>query len=239
VTTPEAPERLRASHKGPPLGIVGAIFVLLFLAGLYPVTAFNGTPAFPGPYEPLPVIMAYFVARPSAVLLCAALHFGASIPLGIFTATAVSRLRFLGVRAAGADIAFFGGFLTAFTMMVSSSVLWAMTYQDVVQHTAVLQALFRIQFALGGPGFSVPFGLLAAGVSVTSGFRGALPKWVILSGLAIAAIGELSWLEILFPKLLPLIPLTRFPGFAWLMMTGFLLPRFVEKRVDRSIEVTT
>ena len=107
------------------------MFVLLFLAGLYFVTAFNGKPVFPAPYEPLGVIQAYFEARSSAVLLCAALHFGAAIPLGIFTATAVSRLRFLGIRAAGADIAVFGGFLTAFTTMVASSLLWAMTYPGV------------------------------------------------------------------------------------------------------------
>jgi hypothetical protein len=57
-------------------------------------------PVFPAPYEPLSVIMA-IQARPSAVLPCAAPHFGAAIPLGIFTATVVSRLRFLGVAGGG------------------------------------------------------------------------------------------------------------------------------------------
>lgn len=231
MTSPN-PSRLRL-HPGPPLGIVATAFVLLFLAGLYPVTTFNGKPVFPAPYEPLNVIMAFFEARPSAVLLCAALHFGAAIPLGIFTATIVSRLRFLGVRAAGADIALFGGFMTAFTMIVSSSVLWAMTYPGVSQSSAVLQALFRIQFALGGPGFSVPLGLLIAGVSFTAGFARLLPKWVAIFGVAIAAIGELSWLEILLPKLLFLIPLTRFPGFVWLIVAGFSLPNTVEKSEGR------
>jgi len=224
--------RSQAKHKGPPLGIVGAIFVLLFLAGLYPVTAFNGTPVFPGPSEPLQVIMRYFAARPSAVLLCAALHFGASVPLGIFTATAVSRLRFLGVRAAGADIALFGGFLTAFTMMTAASVLWAMTYPEIAQDPSVMQALSRIQFALGVPGFSVPFGLLPAGLSVTAGLAGLLPSWLAILGILIAAAGELSWLDILFPKALPLIPLTRFLGFALLIAAGFWLPSQAPRRED-------
>jgi hypothetical protein len=225
LTTPQStptPSQLR--HRGPPLGLVATVFVLLFLAGLYPVTAFNGTPMFPGPWEPNGVIMAYFAARPSAVLLCAALQFGASIPLGVFTATIVSRLRFLGVRAAGTDIALFGGFLTAFTMMVSSSVLWAMSYPDVAQDAAVIQAVYRIQFALGGPGFSVPFGLLTAGVSVTSWFYKLLPKWLLIVGFLIAGAGGLSWFDILVPRALPLIPLTRFPGFIWLIAAGFLLP---------------
>ena len=225
------PGRLR--HKGPPPGMVATVFVLVFLAGLYPVTALNGTPVFPGPWEPIGVIMEYFTARPSAVLLCAALHFGAAIPLGIFTATAVSRLRFLGVRAAGTDIALFGGFLTALTMMTASSVLWAMTYPEVAKDAAALQAAYRIQFALGGPGFSVPFGLLIAGVSATSWFYKFLPKWLLVIGFLIAATGELSWFDILFPKALRLIPLTRFPGFLWLVAAGFLLPGTIERGKTR------
>jgi hypothetical protein len=227
MATTHEPEKSRMQHKGPPLGPVATTFVLLFVIGLYPVTAFNGKPFFPAPYEPLNVIMAYFGARASAVLVCAALQFGAAIPLGIFTATIVSRLRFLGARAAGTDIALFGGFLTAFTMIVSSSVLWAMTYPGIAQVGAVIQALYRIQFALGGPGFSVPLGLLLAGISITAGFAKLLPKWLTVLGILIAVVGELSWLNILFPKALPLIPLTRFPGFAWLIAVGFSLPRTI------------
>jgi hypothetical protein len=214
----------RLRHPGPPLGIVATIFVLLFNAGLYPVTAFGGSPVFPGPGESLNVISAFFQARPSAVLLCAALQFGAAIPLGIFTATVVSRLRFLGVRAAGTDIALFGGFATALNMMAASSFLWTMAYPGVAQDPTLTQALYRLQFALGGPGFSVPFGLLIAGVSITAGFNKLLPKWVVILGLVLAVVGELSWLDILFPKALFLIPLTRFPGFVWMIVTGFALP---------------
>src|ERR1041385_3061013 len=89
----------RIRHAGPPLGLVSSVFVLLFLAGLYPVTMFGGQPYFPAPGESQDTIAAFFQARPIAVLIAAALHFGAAIPLGIFTATVVSRLHFLGVRA--------------------------------------------------------------------------------------------------------------------------------------------
>jgi len=216
-------------HTGPPLGLVATIFVLLFIAGLYPVTAFGGSPVFPGPGESIDVISAFFRARPSAVLLCAALQFGAAIPLGVFTAAAVSRLRFLGVRAAGTDIALFGGFATAINMMAASSVLWTMSYPGVAQEPALLQGLYRLQFALGGPGFSVPLGLLIAGVSITAGFTKLLPRWIVILGIVLALIGELSWLEILFPKALLLIPLTRFPGFIWMIAAGFSLPKTIER----------
>ena len=226
-TAPDTTTLIR--HTGPPLGIVATIFVLLFNAGLLPVTAFGGSPYFPGPGESIDVISAFFRGRPSAVLLCAALQFGAAIPLGIFTATLVSRLRFLGVRAAGTDIALFGGFATAINMMASSSVLWTMSYPGIAMEPALLQALYRLTFALGGPGFSVPLGLLMAGVSITAGFAKLLPKWIVILGIVLAVIGELSWLDILFPQALPLIPLTRFPGFVWMIAVGFLLPKTIDR----------
>jgi hypothetical protein len=227
ISSQEPKPRLR--HAGPPLGIVATIFVLLFLAGLYPVTAFGGKPFFPAPSESLDAIVTFFQVRPAAVLLCAALHFGAAVPLGIFTATVVSQLRFLGVRAAGTYIALFGGFATAFNMMASSSVLWTMSYPGIARDSTLLQALYRVDFALGGPGFSVPFGLLIAGVSVTAGFGKLLPKWIVILGLVLAVVGELSWLVMLFPKVLFLIPLTRFPGFVWMIATGFALPSARER----------
>ena len=237
MTSSQEP-KTRLRHAGPPLGIVATIFVLLFNAGLYPVTAFGGKPVFPSPGESRDIIVAFFQARPSAVLLCAALHFGAAIPFGIFTATVVSQLRFLGVRAAGAYIALFGGFATAFNMMAAASVLWTMSYPGIAQDSTLVQALYRVQFALGGPGFSVPFGLLIAGVSVTAGFSKLLPKWIVVLGLALAVVGELSWLDILFPKALFLIPLTRFPGFVWLIAAGFALPKTVTRATSSRSEAS-
>jgi hypothetical protein len=80
-------------------------------------------PWFPGPWQPPSVIVAYFQSHTTAVMICAALQFGAMIPPGIFTATVVSRLRFLGVNAAGPYIALFGGFLTVFDSTAAHAVL--------------------------------------------------------------------------------------------------------------------
>lgn len=229
MTSSTNPSLARLRHQGPPLWLGAIVFAVLFNAGLFPVTALGGKPYFPGPGESPEVIAAFFQVRPSAVLLCAFLHFGAAIPLGIFTATVVSQLRFLGVRAAGPHIALFGGFATAINMMVASSVLWTMTYPGIAQDGPLIQALYRLTFALGGPGFSVPLGILLAGISVTAAFGRLLPKWIVVLGLLIAVVGELSWLEIMFPGLIFLIPLTRFPGFVWLIAVGFLLPSTIER----------
>jgi hypothetical protein len=70
-------------------------------------------------------------------------------------------------------------------------------------------------------------GLLMAGVCIPAALRKLLPTWVVAFGLLLAIAGELSWFNLVFPKALFLIPLVRFPGFIWLIATGFMLPSAV------------
>src|SRR5690349_8082136 len=116
-------------HRGPHPGALAIIYTLLFSLGLYFVVSFRlpqhlatsataMRPYFPGPWVSAQTITAYFQTHSSSVLMCAFFQFGAAIPLGILSATMVSRLRFLGVRAAGADIALFGGLMTAFNISI-------------------------------------------------------------------------------------------------------------------------
>jgi hypothetical protein len=225
MTTSRATVPAIPRHPSPHLGALAIVFTVLFCAGLYPVTYFGGMPYFPGPWEPAQTLVAFFRERPAAVLLCAFLQFGSAVVLGIFTASAVSRLEFLGVRAAGAKIALFGGFATAILMFSSASVLWAMAHPGVAQDSALTVALYYLGFALGGPGYSVPFGLLMAGISVPLLFRRMTPRWIAILGLALAVCGELSWLDLELPSALFLVPLTRFPGFVWMIAVGFALPK--------------
>jgi hypothetical protein len=210
-------------HAGPNPGIVAIVYTLLFNAGLYFVISFSRGPHFPGPWESSETIAAYFQDHSRAALACAFLQFGAAIPLGIFTATMVSRLQFLGVRVAGAHIALFGGLMTAFNMAASALVLWVMAYPGIAQDAAVLRALYYLTFAFGGVGFSVPMGLLIAGLSIPAAFLKLLPKWLVVFGIVLAVIGELSALALVIPNALFLIPLTRFPAFIWLIAAGFAL----------------
>jgi len=211
-------------HRGPHPGILAIVYTLLFNAGLYQVVSFTGGPHFPGPWESAETIASYFQDHPNTVLWCAFLQFGAAIPLGIFTATMVSRLHYLGVRAAGAHIALFGGLMAAFDIAISALVLWVMAYPGMAQDAGVLRALYYMVFSIGGVGFSVPMGLLIAGLSIPAAIVKLFPKWLIVFGLMLAIIGELSALSLVIPSALFLIPLTRFPGFVWLIAAGFCLP---------------
>jgi hypothetical protein len=225
------PAVTKARHAGPHLGVVAIVYALLFNAGLYPVTVFADKTHWPGPWEPGDVIVAYFQTHSSAVLACAFLQIGATIALGIFTATVVSRLQFLGVKAAGPYIALLGGFLTVVDGMAAGLIVWVMAHPGVAQDATLLRALYYLSYAFGGPGFSMPMGLLLAGVCVPAAFMKLLPKWLVVFGLVLAICGELSWLNLILPGALFLIPLVRFPSFIWLIIAGFKLPRAITRPV--------
>jgi hypothetical protein len=201
------------------------LYTVLFCVGLYPVTGLYKQPYWPGPWEPASVIVPYFQTYGARVLFCLVLQLGGMICLGIFVATVVSRLHFLGARAVGIYIAILGGFLVVADAITGTMTMWTMLRPGVIEHPQLVLALYYFAYGLGGPGFSVPMGLLMAGVSVTAAFMKLLPRWLVVFGLILAAAGELSWLQLAYPTLLFLIPLVRFPGFIWLIAVGFLLPR--------------
>jgi hypothetical protein len=215
----------RITHKGPHAGILAVLYTFLFWIGLYPVTMLYKQPYWPGPWEPASVIVSYFQNYGSRVLFCIVMQLAAFICFGLFAVTIVGRLRFLGAKAAGTDIALLGGVLVLADTFAGTMAMWTLLHPGVIEHPPTLLALYYLSFALGGPGFSVPMGLFLAGVSITAGFMKLLPRWIVIFGLLLALAGELSLLDLIFPKLLFLIPLVRFPGFIWLIWAAFTLPK--------------
>lgn len=221
-------------HKGPPLWLLAILYTVLFNAGLFPVTKLAGGQSWPGPWEPERIIP-YFQSHHDPVVWCVFLQFGATVCLGLFCVCTVSRLQFLGIRAAGVWIALLGGLLTVANGMAAGLTAWTMI-RPVVVHSDLLVGLFYLSYALGGPGFSVPIGLFMAGVSVSAGLTRMIPRWLAWFGLILALAGELSWLHLIRPEMffLFLIPFARFPGFIWLILVGFLLPSTAQMRPSKS-----
>jgi hypothetical protein len=200
------------------------MFMLAFNTGLHFVTSFGGLPYFPGPWETVIVMQNFFLLKANAVILCAFFQFGSAIPLGIFAVTAASQLRFLGAKVTGTYIIVFGGILTCMNIMASSMTMWALAHPGVAENASIVNVLYFLQFGFGGVGFSVPIGLLIAGISIPSMIMKLLPKWLCIFGIILAIFGIFSWFNMVFPQALPLIPLTRFPGFIWFILVGFMLP---------------
>jgi len=219
------PATTRLRHRGPSLVIVGAVFTALFLASLIVSTAMAGGQHFPSPFQPEALSSAWFAEHAWAVRLGAFLQFGAAVPFGIFTATAVSRVRFLGVDVAGTLIGLFGGVAASLMLAVSALMQWTLSQPGIVESTSLVHGLHLLAFATGGPGFVVPAGLLLAGVSVSAGLHRLLPRWLMWFGLVVAGLSELSALSLVIPAAGYLLPLARFPGFVWMICVGAMLPK--------------
>lgn len=100
------------------------------------------------------------------------------------------------------------------------------------------QVLAGLAFAFGGPLFAVMLGLTCLTVAATvrdlQVGPGALGAGGVVVGLAgLAAVASLVW-----PALLPLMPVGRFGGLGWLCATAFVLARFGQPVVGTAGEMS-
>ena len=219
----DSPAPLR--HRGPNLVLLASVYALLFLTGIA-LPAATGAAHMPSPFEPAEISARYFVGQASAARVAAFFTFGSAIPFGIFAASATSRVQFLGIKAvAGLNIALFGGFAASVLLVVSAFIQWCLAQTRGDLTPGVIHTFHFLQFACGGPGYVVPFGLFVAGISLTSGIQGFAPRWLMFAGLGIAALAELSSLVLLVPQATIVLPIVRFGGFAWMLATAALLPK--------------
>jgi hypothetical protein len=212
--------------RGPSLVLLGTIHILLFAAGLVAAaTLRHGGAPYINPFAAGETVRAFFEQNSTAVRVSNFFLFASAVPLGIFVVTMVSRLQFLGVRAAGTKIALFGGLTAANALIVSGLFGWVLSLPDVAASVSMVRAIFFLSFLFGGAAYAVGFGLLAAGVCVTSYFSRLLPRWLVVLGMLVAVAGEFASLSLVAYPANFLIPITRYLGFIWLMLAAVKLPK--------------
>lgn len=91
-------------HAGPPLMLMALVYAVLVVGGGATLSA-----AFSIPHDSVDQAVAYMAKVAWKIRWGSFSEMGSAIPLGVFVATVVSRLRFLRVRAAGLTIALCGG----------------------------------------------------------------------------------------------------------------------------------
>lgn len=214
-----------ALHRGPSLLIVAVVYVTLFIASIVIPTVMSGGQHFPSPFDPADQAARYFGAHPGAVQLAAFLQLGSALPLGIFAASASSRVQFLGMKVAGIHIALFGGIAASVFQAFAAAVEWVLSQPSFPGASDVTRPLQLLAFATGGPGCVATFGLLVAGLSVTAGLQGFAPRWLMVFGLGIAAVAEVSTLVFVLPAATILLPIARLSGFVWMICLGAVLPK--------------
>jgi hypothetical protein len=203
--------------RGPSLILLTIVHILVFEAGFIAAMVLRHGGPFVTPFAPADQLHQFLAQSPTAVRLSNFFLLGSAVPLGIFAVTAVSRLRFLGVRAAGTNIALLGGLIATIALLLSGAVGWMLSVPEVLDSAQVMKAISFLNFLLGGVVFSVGFGLLAAGISVTSYFMRLLPMWMVVVGMLVAIAGELSSFSLIAYPANFFIPVTRFLGFIWMI----------------------
>ena len=200
------------------LGCLGLLF-----GGLAIGVALGGV--MPLPCGPVAAVQAYVRAQPVAVQVIATAVFASSVPLTIYAATAGARLRQLGATAPAAGIALTGGILAAGSLGLTGLLGWTLSRPEVSADTALVRALYYLVFLVGGPGHIAALGLLVAGMAVPSLNLRLTPRTLAWSGLAIAALAELTMLVLVWQQLGVLLPIARVGALVWLVVAGALLPR--------------
>src|SRR5689334_6255064 len=116
---------------GPSLLGLAAVHMLLFVAcGAAGTILGHGVPV-ANPYGSGVAAREYFANNALALRVAAFFFLCSSVPLGIYTATVVSKLRYLGVRAAGTNIAWYGGVTASFALLVSGLLSWTLSVSEV------------------------------------------------------------------------------------------------------------
>jgi hypothetical protein len=211
--------------RGPSLILLATFHILVFVAGLVAAATLRHGASFVTPFAPAEEVRLFFAQSPTAVRASNFFLFASAVPFGIFAVTTVSRLRFMGVRAAGTNITFLGGLIATIALILSGTTGWVLSVPEVSASAQAVKAIFFLCFLFGGAVYSVGFGLLAAGVSVTSYFMRLLPRWIVVLGMLLAITGELSSLSLIAYPANFFIPVTRYLGLIWMVSVAVALTK--------------
>jgi hypothetical protein len=222
----------QSNFRGPSLTLLAFAHILIFVANLVAVATLRHGAPYVNPFAEGEIVRTFFATNARAVQIGSFFLFGSSVPFGIFAATVVSRMKYLGVRAAGTTIALFGGFSAAGLLALSGCFGWVLSQPNVVTSIPLVQSLYFLSFLFAGMAYAVTFGLLVAGVTVTCYLSRLLPRWLAAYGMLVAVVGELSSLSLIFPWANYLIPITRYLGFIWMAIAAVRLSRQIQVRQD-------
>ncbi len=208
------PEKHRVSLSLLSLTIV---YVLFMLAGAAKLSA-----AFHIPHDA--TALSFMTKNLCAIQWGSFCELASALFLGIFTATCVSRIRLLGIHTAGTQIASLGSIGTTAMLVFSALASWSLTRPGVAEATGAVSVLQAFSFDGGGPGFAVFLGLFVAGISISVGLKGLIPRWLLWLGIVIAVACELASLTLLNFTAGYFIPVGRFVSIVWMIGISLKLP---------------
>jgi hypothetical protein len=100
---------------------------------------------------------------------------------------------------------------------------WALASPRAVDPGSAFRTLQFLPFLLGGPGWAGFFALFLIGVARNRAI--SMPRWARWIGYSLSLTSGLATLVLITISAAPLLPISRFLGFIWLILITSLLFR--------------
>jgi len=168
-------------------------------------------------------VLAYDTIHRGQLELGAMLLLASAVPL-VVVATLLHRALVARLRGVPA-IVLGGGLLAAGALTASALFQWAGARLGTEAAPDLARLVADLGFVSGGSAYVAGFGLLVLGMAVPALLGRMLPRVLVWFGLVIAAISVLATVGMIAPGLLVLLPVVRFGGLLWLLITAIVLYR--------------
>lgn len=165
----------------------------------------------------------FFLTASTAIRVSDFLQLASALCLAALTPLISDTLASSNKRSSSSWLTLTGGLGTAMMLSLSALFSWAIVSPGATDLGPALHAFQFLPFLLGGPGWAGFFVILLAGVCL--GAREVLPRWLIGTGLFLCCVSTLATLVLLTILVSPCLPIARFLGFVWLIVTTIYLAR--------------
>ena len=218
LTEPFAPSK-------PPRNILivfAALHFAFFFASLIAIPILAPGSRIPNPFGSDVQMRTFFLTAASAIRLSDFLQFASALCLA-----ALSPLLSDALPSANGPsfsrLTLAGGLGAAIMLSLSALFSWTIVSPGAADLGPALHAFQFLPFLFGGPGWAGFFAIFLAGLAM--GTHGILPKWLTGTGYFLACVSALATPVLLTILVSPCLPIARFLGFIWLIITTIYLAR--------------
>jgi hypothetical protein len=193
---------------------LGAVALSAFLGGTVPA---------PGTHAA--VASAWFEDHRSSAAAAALMSLAAVPPLLLFISSLSGAVARRGVPSALPRLVVAAGTCASLLAAVGAALIGLLGRTDIDAEPLTAQVLSGAAFALGGPVFAELIGLTCLGVAAALSHVPTAPRGLVVGGFAVGTAALLAVGGLVWPALLPLMPVGRFGGLGWLCAAALFLAR--------------
>lgn len=219
----DGPATISTNQSSKSLIAFTAFHFLFFFASLVAIPILAPGSRIPNPFGDDANMRTFFLSAASAIRVSDFLQFASALCLGAASALFSDAFEQTGDGRTAQWLIVAGGSGTAIMLALSSLFSWAVVSPGAADLGPALHAFQFIPFLLGGPGWAGFFAIFLAGVTI--GARELLPRWLRIAGYFLIFVSAAATPVLLSIVFSPCLPIARFLGFVWLIVSSVYLTR--------------